>query len=126
MGPNSTIFIATDERDKFFFEPLRANYDLLFLDDFKEELKGVNTNYYGMVDQLVASKGRIFFGCFFSTFTGYIMRLRGYHSVKANLPGNEDGVLPNSYYYATRDNKFIMQKYTVLRGGFFNREYPTS
>jgi hypothetical protein len=29
-----------------------------------------------MIDQLVASKGRIFFGCFFSTFTGYINRIR--------------------------------------------------
>lgn len=51
LTPNSTIFIATDERDKKFFDPMRAHYDLLFLDDFKDELKGVNTNYYGM-DQL--------------------------------------------------------------------------
>jgi hypothetical protein len=74
--PNSTIFIATDERDKKFFQPLRDRYDIWFLDDFAEELEGVNTNYYGMIDQLVASKGRIFFGCFFSTFTGYINRIR--------------------------------------------------
>lgn len=58
LTPNSTIFIATDERDKKFFEPLRQQYDILFLDDFKEELKGVNTNYYGMIDQLIASRGR--------------------------------------------------------------------
>lgn len=92
LTPNSTVFIATDERDKKFFDPMRAHYDLLFLDDFKDELKGVNTNYYGMyhlkdscltiisnsnhflsfkqpklgiissssgmIDQLVASKGR--------------------------------------------------------------------
>ena len=48
LQPNSTIFIATDERDKKFFDPLRAHYDLLFLDDFKDELKDVNTNYYGV------------------------------------------------------------------------------
>mmetsp|Transcript_36468 Transcript_36468/g.88342 ORF Transcript_36468/g.88342 Transcript_36468/m.88342 type:complete len:562 (-) Transcript_36468:4894-6579(-) len=48
LTPNSTVFIATDERDKKFFDPLRAHYDLLFLDDFKDELNGVNTNYYGM------------------------------------------------------------------------------
>lgn len=48
LAPNSTVFIATDERDKKFFEPLRAHYDILFLDDFKNELKDVNTNYYGV------------------------------------------------------------------------------
>lgn len=64
---NSTIFIATDERDKNFFAPFREKYNVLFLDDFMDELKGVNTNYYGMIDQLVASRGRNFFGCWHST-----------------------------------------------------------
>jgi hypothetical protein len=126
LTENSTIFIATDERDKKFFDPLREHYDVLFMDDFKTELKDVNTNYYGMIDQLVASRGRIFFGCFFSTFTGYINRIRGYHSVNAKQPGYEQGELPTTYYYATMDKKFIMHKYSPLKGGFFNREYPTS
>ena len=38
----STIFIATDERKKEFFEPMKKLYDLLFLDDFTEELGDVN------------------------------------------------------------------------------------
>jgi hypothetical protein len=126
LTPNSTIFIATDERTKHFFDPLRAHYDVLFLDDFKDELKGVNTNYYGMMDQLVASRGRIFFGCFFSTFTGYINRIRGYHSVKDKAPGYEQGTLPHTYYYATPNKKLIMHEYSPLKGGFFNREYPVS
>jgi len=64
LTPNSTIFIATDERDKSFFNPLKRHYNIKFLDDFiATELTGVNTNYYGMIDQLVASRGRIFFGC---------------------------------------------------------------
>ncbi|KAL3905536.1 MAG: hypothetical protein SGARI_004414 [Bacillariaceae sp.] len=54
LTENSTIFIATDERDKKFFDSLRDHYDLLFLDDFKDELKDVNSNYFGMIDQLVA------------------------------------------------------------------------
>ena len=37
-----TIFIATDERDKKFFEPMKKKYDLLFLDDFKDELGDLN------------------------------------------------------------------------------------
>jgi hypothetical protein len=58
LTPNSTIFIATDEHDKKFFDPLREHYDILFLDDFQHELEDVNTNYYGMIDQLIASRGR--------------------------------------------------------------------
>ena len=37
------IFIATDERNKKFFDPLRKHYKLRFLDDYKKELEGVNT-----------------------------------------------------------------------------------
>merc|ERR1712032_1427386 len=47
LTPGSTIFIATDERDKNFFKPMGDIYDLLFLSDFKDELKGLNSNYYG-------------------------------------------------------------------------------
>ena len=49
ITPSATIFIATDERDKSFFDDLKKHYDVKFLDDFLEELKGVNTNYYGMI-----------------------------------------------------------------------------
>lgn len=126
LTPGSTIFIATDERDKKFFDPMKKIYDLLFLDDFKKELEGVNSNYYGMIDQLVASRGKLFFGCWFSTFTGYINRIRGYHSVKDRAPGYDRGELPSSYYYATLERKFEMHKYTPLRGSFYSREYPTS
>ena len=83
-----------------------------------------NSTYLGMIDQLVASRGRIFFGCFYSTFTGYINRIRGYHSQNAKAPGYEMGELPTTYYYATEEKKLIMHKYAPLRGGFFNREYP--
>ena len=65
----STVYIATDERDKSFFKPLQDHYDVVFLDDFRDEIVGLNSNYYGMVDQLVASRGRMFFGCWFSSFT---------------------------------------------------------
>jgi GDP-fucose protein O-fucosyltransferase len=65
----ATLFIATDERNKTFFKPIRQVYDVVYLDDFDHVLKGVNTNYYGMIDQLVASRGRAFYGCWFSTFS---------------------------------------------------------
>jgi hypothetical protein len=49
IAPNATIYIATDERDKAFFNDLKKHYDVKFLDDFADELKGVNTNFYGMI-----------------------------------------------------------------------------
>ena len=52
LTPNSTIFVATDERDKSFFAPLTKHYNIRFLDDFQEELKDVNSNYFGMIDQV--------------------------------------------------------------------------
>lgn len=70
IGAKSTVYISTDEKQKSFFDPLKEHYDVVFLDDFMDQIKDVNSNYFGMIDQLVASRGRIFFGCWFSTFTG--------------------------------------------------------
>ena len=68
ISDGSTVFIATDERDKAFFQPLRDHYDVVFLDDFHDAaLIGINTNFYGMIDQLVTTRSRIFYGCWFST-----------------------------------------------------------
>ena len=44
---NSTIYIATDEKDLKFFKPLMDKYDVVFMHDFIHELGDVNTNYYG-------------------------------------------------------------------------------
>jgi GDP-fucose protein O-fucosyltransferase len=63
----TTIYIATDEHDKSFFKVLQEHYDVLFLSDFLPQLEGVNKNHFGMIDQLVASRGRKFFGCWHST-----------------------------------------------------------
>ena len=125
LNEGETIYIATDERDKSFFKPLMDHYDIVFLDDFHEELGHVNTNYYGMIDQLVASRGRTFFGCWFSTFTGYINRLRGYHSTKDKAPGHERGVL-NSWYYALEDRYDHMRTYYPVKQQYYAREFPTS
>mmetsp|Transcript_31721 Transcript_31721/g.48632 ORF Transcript_31721/g.48632 Transcript_31721/m.48632 type:complete len:91 (-) Transcript_31721:252-524(-) len=79
-----------------------------------------------MLDSLIASKGRIFFGCWFSTFTGYINRIRGYRSVNEKQPGYEDGLLPTSYYYALEDRKLHLHTYYPVKKSFYAREFPTS
>ncbi len=125
---NATVFIATDERNKTFFEPLRKHYHLYFLDDFVHLLpEGFNKNYYGMLDQRIASRGRIFFGAYFSTFTGYINRMRGYHSQKEKSPspGYLEGKL-ESYFYVPLDRREEISVYSSLRGPLWGREFPTS
>jgi hypothetical protein len=126
LTPNATVYIATDERNKTFFKPLADHYDVVFLDDFIGLLEGVNTNYFGMIDQLIASRGRVFFGCWFSTFTGYINRLRGYHADEEEKTGYEDGLVPDTYYYALEDRKYHMQTFYPVKKSFYAREFPTS
>ena len=121
----STVYMATDERDRSFFAPLAAHYDLLFLSDFQSEIPGMNPNFFGMLDQLVAARSRTFFGCWFSTFTGYINRLRGYDSDLYKRPGFAHGIL-NSYYYAIEDKKDRMREYWPISGAHYAREFPIS
>jgi hypothetical protein len=123
LNTNSTLFIATDEKNKTFFDPLRKHYHLYFLDDFKHLLPGVSPNVYGMLDQLITSKGRAFFGSYLSTFTGYINRMRGYHSQKDKLEGYEEGII-NSYHYTPEDhNMYVMKQYTSAAPPLWAREF---
>jgi len=137
----SVIFMATDERNKDFFQPLKDKYKVIFLDDYMHLLQDVNTNYFGMVDQLVASRGRVFFGCWFSTFTvsrigkdtaiadmlqGYINRIRGYHASNAKTTGYEDGIVRDTWYYALPDRIDHMQTFYPVKKSFYAREFPTS
>jgi hypothetical protein len=126
LTPNTTVYVGTDERNRTFFKPLADNYDIVFLDDFKHLVKDVNSNYMGMLDQLVTSRARIFFGCFFSSFTGHITRLRGYHSVHEQLPGYKNGALPSTYYYAEPQHKFEMRDFVPVRQPFWSREFPAA
>lgn len=121
----STVYIGTDERDKSFFDDMKKQYDVLFLDDFMHLIEGLNPSYFGMLDQLVTSKGRYFFGCWFSTFSSYVNRLRGHHSQKDRLPGYETGVI-ESYYYAMADKKLMMREFWPVKKAFHAREFPRS
>lgn len=134
IPPGRVVYIGTDERKKEFFQPLKdAGWQILFLDDFLDIVGDtIDPHYYGMIDQLVVSRGANFFGCWFSTFTGYIMRLRGYHSQSEISDWNPDskefleGRLPHSYYYALPQHKTKMHDYWAIKKSFFAREFPTS
>jgi hypothetical protein len=92
---------------------------------FPFQFRGLNTNYYGMLDQLIASKSRTFVGTFHSTFTGYINRMRGYHSMQKKLPGHELGII-QSYYFNPDHQIEAMRKYRPIQRPFFSREFPVA
>ena len=118
----TTVYVGTDERQKSFFHDMEAHWDVVYLDDFLHLVEGIDKHYYGMIDQLIASRGRTFFGCWFSTFSGYINRLRGYHSDKDHADGYELGVI-DSYYYAPLEHKTKMRDFWPVR---YIRKTPVS
>lgn len=75
QNKDEIIYIATDERNQTFFDPLAKHYTLRFLSNYSDaaSLGDYDPNIMGMIDTIVASRGRLFVGTWFSTFTGYIV-----------------------------------------------------
>lgn len=121
---NATIYIATDEKDLHMFDVFRQHFHVFFLSDFSDILlASLNTNFHGMVEELVASRGSIFMGTFYSTFTGYINRLRGYHSQKEMTVGYENGEL-QSFYLVPTKKRNVLREYQAIQPPVWAREYP--
>jgi hypothetical protein len=78
-------------------------------------LKDMNPNYLGMLDQIVCTRGDVFVGTWFSTFTGYIVRMRGYlkYADNSNLFGDK----------AHRDR---MQQPELMKFPYYMREWNES
>mmetsp|Transcript_10775 Transcript_10775/g.16536 ORF Transcript_10775/g.16536 Transcript_10775/m.16536 type:complete len:355 (-) Transcript_10775:121-1185(-) len=127
MTANSTIYIATDERNRSYFETFRKrHHQIFFLSDFNHLLVDLNTNLHGMVEQLILARSRVFVGCLSSTFSSFVNRLRGYYSTRDRLPGSETGSLPNSYYYAPLLSRRIMHTFTSFTKPIHSREFPVA
>jgi hypothetical protein len=77
------IYIATDEQNKTFFAPfMQPPYTVKFLDSYldltpRKEGTVLNLNHVGMMEQVICANAHTFIGTPFSTFTGYITRMRG-------------------------------------------------
>ena len=76
------LFIASDA-PKSFFAPLLGGgaWRVIFLYDIEQARQSVPKALSGLVEQLVAAQGRAFYGTKLSTFSHYILRLRGYYNV---------------------------------------------
>ena len=77
------------------------------------------------IDQLVSYKSDIFIGTWWSTFTGYVNRMRGYYIAKNKLDGYEDGTM-KSWYFTPDERIDEMQVYWPVRLPIYMREFPTS
>ncbi len=78
----SLIYIATDETNHSFFQPFMTNhYTVKFLhnyiDDIQNGTSRMNHNHIGMIEQVICANAHTFIGTPYSTFTGYITRMRG-------------------------------------------------
>jgi hypothetical protein len=122
VPPGSTVYIATDEVKHTWFAPFFAQWKVSFLSDYDQEIRGISADYYGMLDQLVASRGTKMFGSWMSTFTGYINRLRGYHAQLKHLDGWKEGLIESYFYQPQWRN--AMRKYESPKRFWFGREYP--
>ena len=121
---SKTVFIATDEKNSTYFDPFFKNgYQVLFLKDFIHLVKDVNSNYYPLIDQLISSRGEIFFGTHYSTFTSYINRLRGYYSWRDKIEGYEKGII-RSYYFNPPGAVGKYQKYFPIQQPFWAYGFP--
>jgi len=90
----------------------KAGWTLRFFHDYHNNgvVKDSNPNTHGMIESIVCSRAKVFAGTYFSTFTGYIHRLRGYHG------------LGESTYYHSNGRVFSTVSDTSMGHGF-SREW---
>ena len=109
------LFIATDERNKTFFDPIKEHHEVRFLDDYWDvgKLGDLDPYFLGMVDTIIASHGRTFAGTWFSTFSGFINRMRGYL-----------GYSTKDSWYGWLPRKDAVREYKYPTGNYGAREWP--
>ena len=91
---------------------LDAGWNIRFLRDYLKKglLKDANPNLHGMIESIVCSRAKAFAGTFFSTFTGYIHRLRGFH-----------GLGEQTYYHGKKFVQRLQLNQSI--GSGFSREW---
>merc|ERR1712113_884380 len=110
-----------------FFDPLKDVYkNVYFLKDIIPLIKGVDRNHLGMIEQIVASRSENFWGTHSSSFSGYIVRLRGYYSIKEKWEGYREGKLIRTYYLAPKEVQNEMRIYQAVKMPFRHREFPVA
>lgn len=77
---NKQIYIATDENNYSFFDPIRKEYDICFYDDFNFQASELEKL---AIEQAICFYSDYFIGTYFSTYTKRINIMRGKHKKQA-------------------------------------------
>jgi len=114
---DAIVYIATDQKDKTWFSAFQNHFrGVYFLEDFPSQTEGMeDTSFFGFLDQIVASRGKAFFGAFQSTFTAHIITMMGYYSQIHKSPGYENGVIPAYFYAPTEVTNTYQDGYRPFR-----------
>src|ERR1035441_10569935 len=88
------LYIASDEKDRRFFDDLRPHYDIRFVEEL--DVPPMPPASLASVEQLICAQAKLFVGTRLSSFSGYVTRLRGYRNAADQgsyftdgLPGSE-------------------------------------
>jgi len=83
LKPKETVYVASDELDPEWWSQLRSalkagGHELMTFDDFKPELldRGLKEKFSGLVEMIICTAARSFWGSRQSTFTAGIQSLR--------------------------------------------------
>jgi hypothetical protein len=116
----SRLYIATDNQDKQFFEPLAKHYTLYFYEDVAKAAGiDVHYNHIPIIEQLICTRSIMFIGNDYSTLSSYIYRMRGY------MNDIEDKAFRvNTFPYSEREQWSFYNCDRFL--GNWGREFPES
>lgn len=124
FGDSSVLYVATDSKgdETDLLDRIKKSVKIVALRNFIRDIAKIDPKYYGMIDQVVASRGEKFVGTFHSSFTNGINRFRGYHTQKVQQL-NQNGAI-DSFYAAPKGKEGDMRVYKALSKPFHAREYP--
>jgi len=127
LKENRTVYVATDETNSSWFDPLRTFNHLYFLDNFTHLIEGVDPSLFGLIEQMVVARGDVFVGTYYSTFSAYVNRIRGYHSQAKRLSGFSHGIVNSEYIGPDNTYRRVMKTYHSLEAPYhWAREWPVS
>ncbi|MDA1316212.1 MAG: O-fucosyltransferase family protein [Acidobacteria bacterium] len=98
FSPGQTIYVATDEQDLEFLQPVRERYDIVTLGQLDPEVvSAIPHHWSGIVETLIcAAAPERFVGTRLSTFSARISILRGHMSL---TPGSDLAGIDTALYY---------------------------
>lgn len=119
LRPKETVYVASDELDPGWWSQLRSalkarGHELVNFEDFKPELleRGLKEKFSGMVEMIICTGARSFWGSKDSTFTQGIQLLRsGLKEAKGPWDLSEDDFGTSKQFAFMQDRKPIGGKF---------------